>query len=205
MKRILTFGQPKVIAAKDFSSCNLLGLLRILLPKDPALSFFDNYSHAGQQLVLNSKPQLESMPSFGDQVSVPVKVHHLIPEPYFISLARVSIFSFWSSSSSWRTFRSVSGYHGCWLTDLLDSQEYFEKRLLDIARLFSRRLFKSSLTREALSRKKLNRSHLSSFISHQLGFSNVNIRHTLVEIKQIFFAHRRHQALFFSSIATIFP
>lgn len=74
VKRILTFGQPKSISAKDFSSCNLLGLVRILLPKDPALHFFDNHAHAGQQLILTSKPQLESVPNFGDQVSVPMKV-----------------------------------------------------------------------------------------------------------------------------------
>jgi hypothetical protein len=74
VKRIVTFGQPKIITAKDFSSCNLLGLVRILLPKDPAIALFDNHGHAGQQLILSSKPQLETMPSFGDQVSVPVKV-----------------------------------------------------------------------------------------------------------------------------------
>eukprot|EP01127_Copromyxa_protea_P011477 TRINITY_DN2883_c0_g1_i1.p1 TRINITY_DN2883_c0_g1~~TRINITY_DN2883_c0_g1_i1.p1 ORF type:complete len:1558 (-),score=280.57 TRINITY_DN2883_c0_g1_i1:34-4707(-) len=74
VKRVLTFGQPKVIAAKDFSSCNLLGLVRVLIPKDPAACLFDNHAHAGQQLVLTSKPQFEAMPTFGDQVSVPVKV-----------------------------------------------------------------------------------------------------------------------------------
>eukprot|EP01126_Amoeba_proteus_P004967 TRINITY_DN11636_c0_g5_i2.p1 TRINITY_DN11636_c0_g5~~TRINITY_DN11636_c0_g5_i2.p1 ORF type:complete len:145 (+),score=30.42 TRINITY_DN11636_c0_g5_i2:248-682(+) len=74
IKRVITFGQPKVIGAKDFTSCNFIGLIRILLPKDPVTCLFDNCAYSGQQLTLTSKPLLESSLSFGDQVSVPVKI-----------------------------------------------------------------------------------------------------------------------------------
>jgi len=71
IKRITTFGQPNVITSKDFNSCLGLGIIKILLEKDPTMYLFENCGHAGHQLILSSKRayQEEYLDDFGKQMS----------------------------------------------------------------------------------------------------------------------------------------
>jgi len=68
---IITFGQPNILLTKEFQACLNLGIVKIIIDKDPTLYLFENYAHAGQQLVIcsNKTYTLDLLNDFGKQVS----------------------------------------------------------------------------------------------------------------------------------------
>jgi len=60
-----------VITSKDYQSSLGLGIVKILLDKDPTLYLFENCGHGGHQLILSSKRvyQIDYLDDFGKQMS----------------------------------------------------------------------------------------------------------------------------------------
>uniref|UniRef100_A0A6B2L217 PH domain-containing protein n=1 Tax=Arcella intermedia TaxID=1963864 RepID=A0A6B2L217_9EUKA len=78
--KITTFGQPNIITLQDFQHSLNLGIVRILLPKDPTTYLFENCGHGGHQLILTVKAleQMEYLDDFGKQMSKVIELNKIV-------------------------------------------------------------------------------------------------------------------------------